>query len=184
VVRKTKKTDGKQGQTLPILNSLHLLEQADMLLTATPGRKPRQVNLRRSISTAYCAVFPHVLTAAADQFVGKGSRSDSRYALVYRSVDHRTICRMCEEAARLKVGSKFEKFLSKSGFDREIGIFSDNFVRLQKLRHIADYDPGVTFTRVEAMFSIYLARQAIEEFNAARSEARAQFLTLLLFPPR
>jgi hypothetical protein len=169
---------------LPVLNPLHLLEQAELLLAATPGRKPRQVNLRRSVSSAYYAVFHHVLTTVADEFVGKGLRGAGRYTLVYRSVDHAAIRRICNEAVAGKPSSKLQKLLPADGFGRELSIFADNFLRLQKQRNDADYDSGLTFTSVDASFASFLAHQAIDEFNAASVEARKLFLTILLFPPR
>ena len=96
---------------MAIVNPLHLLEQATLLLTAAPGRKPRQANLRRAISTAYYAIFHHLLTAAADEFVGKSLRGESRYSLVYRSIDHGAIRRACEVASRRELPAKYRSLL-------------------------------------------------------------------------
>lgn len=169
---------------MAVLNPEHLIEQAELVHSARPGRKPRQVDLRRSISTAYYAVFHQVLIAAADEFVGKGLRNDSRYSLVYRCIDHAAIRRICDEASRQKPSPKFRRFVSSEGFEQGIRDFSNVFLRLQELRHQADYDPGIYFSGVDALFATYLAKSAIGAFNSARAESRRLFLTLILFPPR
>jgi hypothetical protein len=172
------------GGRLAVLNPEHLIELAIQIRTIRPGRKPRQVDLRRAISTAYYAVFHQILTAAADEFVGKSSRNNSRYALVYRSIDHKAVRRTCEEAYKLKPGQKFAKFLPPDGFSQDIRNFASDFMRLQELRHDADYDPSQFVSSVDAMFSVFLASSAIQAFNSAKPDSRKLFLTLVLFPPR
>lgn len=169
---------------MAVLNSSHLLEQASLLVSATPGRKPRQVNLRRAVSSAYYAVFHHILTAASDEFVGKGLRTDARYNLVYRSIDHAAVRRTCLEAARPVPSAKFQNYLPAEGFEPAIRSFANIFVRLQELRHQADYDPSQSMTSVDGMFSIYLAQNAIAEFDASSVEGKRLLLTILLFSPR
>lgn len=169
---------------MTIVNPDHLLELARLLLNATPGRKPRQANLRRAVSTAYYAVFHCLLIAAADELVGKSQRGEKRYALVYRSIDHSAIRRVCDEASRQKPTLKYRRFIPAGGLDQKIRGFSNIFLRLQTLRHEADYDPVQYFSSVDVLYSIYLASSAIEEFAKANSEDRKIFLTLLLFPPR
>jgi hypothetical protein len=48
-----------------ILNPDHLLEQADKLISPPAAGPPRQVDLRRAISSAYYGLFHSCLTAAA-----------------------------------------------------------------------------------------------------------------------
>lgn len=169
---------------MAVLNSDHLIDQATLLMNATPGRKPRQVNLRRAISAAYYAVFHRILTSAADEFVGKALRRDSRHALVYRSIDHSAARRVCEEASRPNLTPRYRKVVGVSGFESNIRAFSNIFLKLQNQRHEADYDPSQQFTSVDAMFSIYLAKSALEEFSACSAEGKKLFLTLMVFPPR
>lgn len=169
---------------MAVLNPDHLLDQALLLVNATPGRKPRQVNLRRAISSAYYAVFHQLLTATADEFVGKALRQDSRHALLYSSIDHGAARRICEEALRPGPTAKYRKFVPGSGFETHIRAFSSNFLSLQNRRHEADYDPSQLFTTVDAMFAIYLAKSALEEFASSSADGRKLFLTLMVFPPR
>jgi hypothetical protein len=83
-----------------ILNPDHLFEQADKLISPPPAGPPRQVDLRRAISSSYYGLFHACLVAAADEFVGVTQRATSRYALVYRSIDHKTLREVCNEAKK------------------------------------------------------------------------------------
>ena len=168
---------------MTIINPRHLLEQAELLLRAT-GRKPRQADLRRSVSSTYYAVFHTVLIAAGDEFVGKTLRNDRRYTMVYRSIDHSAVRKMCEEAAKQTPNAKLFKSLSGARFESSIRQFANLTLALQSKRHEADYDPSHRLTSVDAMFAIYQARTAIDAFEQASPESRKLFLTLLLFAPR
>jgi hypothetical protein len=169
---------------LAVLNPTHLLDQAAGLCASRSGRKPRQVDLRRSVSSAYYAVFHLVLTALADEFVGKTLRSDPRYWLAYRSVDHRSLRTTCGEIGRPKLSPKFQAICPDGDMGQDMRAFADNVNRLQSLRHDADYNPAELITSVDALFAHYLAGDAILKFNTAPSESRKVFLTLLAFPPR
>lgn len=169
---------------MAVLNPHHLIDQAELLRAARASGKPRQVDLRRAISAAYYAVFQQVLTSVADEFVGKGSRSEERYRLVYRSIDHSAIRRTCREASRQNPNPKYQKFLPNGGFEEKIRDFSNAFIRLQTLRHEADYDPAQYFSSVDALFAVYLAEQAINDLTSAIVEDRRLFLTFLIFEPR
>jgi hypothetical protein len=83
-----------------ILNPDHLFEQADKLVGPSAGR-PRQVDVRRAISAAYYAIFHAIITAAVDQFIGITNRDQSRYGLVYRSVNHAWFRDLCKEVQKL-----------------------------------------------------------------------------------
>lgn len=136
------------------------------------------------MSTAYYAVFHLILTAAADEFVNKGSRGDGRHALVYRSIDHGAVRRMCDEASRRIPSAKYQKFVPADGFESPIRRFSASFLRLQSQRHDADYDPSQLFTTVDALFAIDLAQNALHDFSTFSDEGKKLFLTLMVFPPR
>ena len=169
---------------MAVFNPEHLIDQAELLLSPRDGRKPRQADLRRAISVCYYAVFHHVLTAASDEFVNKALRSDQRYGLVYRSIDHRTVKGLCGEASRQNPSPKYRRFFPEGGFEQKIRDFSNIFIRLQVSRHEADYDPMAYFSSKDALVSVSLARSAINQFTTTSEESRKLFLTLLLFQPR
>lgn len=169
---------------MAVLNHEHLLDQAATLCASRNARKPRQVDLRRSVSSAYYAVFHLVLTALADEFVGKSLRSLPRYSLAYRSVDHGRLRAICNEIGKPKLNPKFQAFCPSGGMGQQMQIFADNVSRLQSLRHDADYNPVALISSVDALFAHYLADDAIMKFDSAPPESRKAFLTLLAFPPR
>ena len=166
---------------MAVLNPQHLLEQARALVALYPRRKPRQVDLRRTISSAYYAVFHCISTAAADEFLGSTLRGDPRYVLIYRSIEHRRTKQLCEVVAS---SEKYRKYIRNRPLSAAIKNFANAFPALQSKRHEADYDPSVSLTTLDALSVIELAERAIAAFETAPQEDRKLFLTFLLFPPR
>jgi hypothetical protein len=162
----------------------HLFEQAYRLAAGSTTGRPRQVDLRRAISSAYYGLFHFVLASLADEFVGINQRASNRYALVYRSVDHRTLKDLCIEAKKRNPSGRYLRYLPPGGFGAEIQEFSVFAVELQERRHSADYDPLARFRRSDVTLSIDTARDAIRLLASASTQRRKTFLTLLLCPPR
>jgi hypothetical protein len=71
-----------------------------------------------------------------------------------------------------------------AGFSQDLGEVADAFIRFQKLRNDADYDPLVSFTRRDVQAHILLAEDAISKFNRAPIKDRRAFVVWLLFPNR
>jgi hypothetical protein len=167
-----------------ILNSDHLFEQASKLIAPPPAGPPRQVDVRRAISAAYYGLFHAVLTAAADQVVGTTKRATDQYGLVYRSIDHRSLRKLCEEATKKTPTAKYAPYVPAGGFGSNISAFADAVVDLQEKRHSADYDPLIRVRTSDAALAVSTARAAIQRFGGAPAVQREAFLSLLLFPPR
>jgi len=165
------------------INPEHLFEQADKLITPQTGR-PRQVDIRRAISAAYYAIFHATVTAAADQFVGLTNRDESRYGLLYRSVDHKWLRELCKEVQKTTLSSNFRPYAPPGGFGVDIAEFAAAVVALQIKRHTADYDVMVRMNRSDAVLAIAEARAALGRFDRASQQLRVAFLSLLLFSPR
>jgi hypothetical protein len=161
----------------------HLFEQAERLIGELSGGRPRQVDLRRALSAAYYGVFHFCLTMAADEIVGVSRRSTRRYALVYRSIDHRALRELCKEAAKSSLSSKITSYLPR-GFDPHVKAFAAAVLDLQELRVLADYDPQVRFRTSDARLAVALGRKCIQIFQQAVQENQRTFLTLLVCPPR
>ena len=125
---------------MAILNPDHLLDQADKLISGQAAGVPRQADLRRAISAAYYAVFHFTLTALADLFVGNTKRSTSRYALVYRSVDHARLRRLCDDMRRPSLPDKYKPYVPPAGIGSHLRAFAPAVIQLQQKRHRADYD--------------------------------------------
>jgi hypothetical protein len=159
---------------MSVLNPEHLLAQAAKLIEPPTAGPPRQVDVRRAISSAYYAVFHAILIAAADEIVGAVHRVTANYAVVYRSIDHRQLRTICD-IARAKAGA---------GFGTDVQTFAGAVMSLQERRNVADYDPTNQFRTVHGNQAIDLARIALHHWEAVPDVERRTFLMLLLFPPR
>ena len=169
---------------MAILNPEHLFEQAERLVVPPLAGPPRQVDLRRAISSAYYGLFHFAVISVADEFVGISQRASSRYALVYRSIDHRTLKDLCSEARKPRPSAKYVDYFPTNGFGENIEAFAAAVVDLQEKRHRADYNPLPRFRTSDAKFAVGAAQNAVRRFQQASSEHRKAFLTLLLCPPR
>lgn len=168
---------------MAVLNPSHLLEQADRLIAPLAGA-PRQADLRRAISTAYYALFHAVLTEAADDFVGSTHRDTSRYALVYRSVDHRSLRTICEDVVKTRLPARYLRYEPRGGFGPDIRAFATAVIDLLERRHAADYDPLFRARTAEALLAVATSRAALDKFRRAPRVQRRAFVALLLFSPR
>lgn len=166
------------------INPEHLLEQAEILIQPPEAGPPRQANIRRAISSAYYAVFHSVVTAAADQYIGKTKRQASQYGLVYRSVDHRWLRELCENVQKPTPPTRYRPHVPTNGFGENIVAFAAQLVELQDKRNAADYDPMIKVRTVDAALAIRGARSALGRFNRASPARKKAFLALLLFQPR
>lgn len=169
---------------MAILNPDHLFDQADKLVAPPPAGPPRQVDLRRAISSAYYGLFHFTLASLADEFVGVTQRATARYVLVYRGVDHRTLKEICFEVQKPNPPQRYAPYFPANGFGANIQAFATAAIDLQEKRHRADYNPEPRFRTSDARLAIGTARSAIKRFGRASDERRKAFLTLLLCPPR
>src|SRR5262245_20158318 len=109
---------------MSIIDPDHLLDQADRLIASTGGGAPRQVDLRRAISNAYYALFHAVTTEAADDLVGRTHRQSPRYQLVYRSIEHRSLLRLCEDIVKTSLPAKYAGHEPTGGFGQDLQAFA------------------------------------------------------------
>src|SRR5688500_10448755 len=116
--------------------SLHadLLEQAGNLARLDPTR-PKQVNLRRAVSSAYYALF-HLLTSESAALYAAEFALAARIGRTHNHGDMRKV------SAQFG-GNKLPRAIQPSGAyttPPDLKVVADAFVRLQQLRHEADYD--------------------------------------------
>lgn len=69
-------------------------------------------------------------------------------------------------------------------FPRAIRDFAGQFVKMQEIRHKADYDPFEPFTRSDVLQLIEETRAAIEVFENVPSRDRRAFAVFVLFKLR
>jgi len=65
----------------------------------------------------------------ADEFVGVTQQATSRYALVYRSIDHRILRDICTEAKKQTSSTKYAAYLPAKGFGKYIQEFATIAIR-------------------------------------------------------
>ena len=148
-----------------------MIVTARKLASASP-MKPRQADLKRSISTAYYALFHVLARNGADLLVGTGdARPGKAWTHVYRALDHGFAKKACREAANLT-------------FPPEIMSCAKEFIELQEARHKADYDPGARYTRAEALVWVGRAETAIDNLHATPRRERKAFAVQLLLRRR
>lgn len=171
---------------MAILNPEHLFDLAARLVAPTGGGAPRQVDLRRAVSTAYYGLFHAVATAAADRWAGAGpqQRKSKEYSLAYRHVDHSRLKRLCEAAAKGQLSGDFGIF-ARHSFGGELRRFALTVAELQERRHAADYDPFSNVRVSHARLAVTNAREAADRFwYQIAEDEKLTFLSLLMFRPR
>jgi hypothetical protein len=109
---------------------------------------------------------------AADLLVGVGTnRPDKAWRHAHRALDHGAAKNACAEVRNL-------------GFPEEILTCADEFVKLQKARHPADYDPFHKVRRQHAMACVSNADKAIRALKFASRKDRRAFAVQLLLKKR
>ncbi len=151
-----------------------MLTTAELLASVKPPLG--SAALRRSVSTAYYALFSRLAALCAGRIARAKASSDS-FKSVYRAIDH---------------GPARNALLGHAEFGSPLG---DSFKRLQEARHWADYsiDPhpdaeiaaaGRRFKRSEAQRFVALAREAIGFVDALAPDAKQRLAVLLVARPR
>lgn len=157
-----------------------LLEQAQHLAGRERG-KPRQASLRRAVSVAYYSLFHLLLGEAAQQAIPGAIRT--LRPLSSRAINHGDLKKV---ALWFAPGGNLPAPLAGSIFiSPDMHLFADACLRLQQLRHEADYDVTVRLTRSQAQQHVRRAQQAFAAWGRIRAtdEAKA-FLALLLVTDR
>ncbi len=156
--------------------ALDLLEQAHHL-SIREKKRPKQASLRRSISTAYYALF-HLLTSEAAIQLAPAANEQTRASL-QRWFDHQQMQRACGFFSGLKLSSPADKIFSDP-LSPDLRSVARAFVQLQQLRHSADYDVATTWTRLQAQQSVQVARDAFGAWSRVRRSAEGNLLLLAL----
>ncbi|MGP0072741.1 MAG: hypothetical protein ACLPWF_12510 [Bryobacteraceae bacterium] len=150
-----------------------LLEQARHLANREPKR-PRQVSLRRAVSTAYYALF-HLLTTAA---VANWRQSRQRSELA-RALSHSAM----KEACKRTNDKSFPD--PNSASVRHLKRIANIFVQLQQQRETADYNNAASWSRTEVIKQIDMAQEAFDLWSAIRRDVIAEdFLLQFLIQKR
>ena len=139
---------------------------------------PSHVALRRALSTTYYAMFHTLAKTGADLLVGETGASCDRHAWrqTYRGLEHGQAKSACRKTSM------------KERFPPSIQEFGNFFVKMQGVRHSADYDPYAEFEEPLTKFFVdrYIshAEQIIRDFNATHEKDRKAFAVYVLFKTR
>ena len=149
-----------------------LLETARQILCRGDGANPSQTDLRRSVSTAYYALFHHISLCCSDLLGRSEVKSLTRAKnQIYRSINHRDVTAACNTAK--KPGLDFPKPVSD---------YAALFLSMYRSRCDADYDPTSegNFNLPQVQNKIGEVEQAIQSFDAADEDDRRAFAVLIV----
>ena len=163
-----------------MIDSKRLLVIAEDLASRSTRGPPPQTFLRRAVSTAYYALFHHIVAAAADALVGRKHRRTPRYALVYRAFDHTRMRQVSEMLDTQQFGEKARSALNMAGPSQDIRRVATALVTLQKQRHWADYDPRGSISASNARDLIEQAEFAIEALDRIPLDERRNMLVFMM----
>lgn len=158
-----------------------LIAAARSLIDAE-GATPAHV--RRSISTAYYAVFHHVLSAGATRFLRDGKPDGAAFSILYRGFSHGRMRTVCQSLSQTRLGQTFARQFQRSAVSDDMRGFANSFLILQDVRHLADYDPLAEFSSIDARAFIDDAEAAIAAFDRAEPDEQDDVLALMLISTR
>jgi hypothetical protein len=170
------------GECVP--DSADLLAVARLLLKSAGAEPASEAALRRAVSTAYYAVFHHLLRAAVRRFVGPAGEASAAYGILYRGFDHRRIREVCEALDSERLSPRYTSKLRRTAMSKEIRDFSDAFPTIQEQRQLADYDPAASFIPAQVATLIDEVEVAISSFDRADPQEQADVLALMLVGTR
>ncbi len=147
-----------------------LLWQAWMLATLD-ARRPKQVNLRRAISTAYYALF-HLLTIdAARLFVKDDLEMASRVA---RSFNHANLRDVSNEFKNNQLPKSIRPPDVSVVILPGLKSVASSFSKLQQARHMADYNLSQTIRRRVALSFVGEAQSAFANWLIVKGSDQAR----------
>jgi len=132
-------------------------------------RRPRPVDLHRSISTSYFALFCVMAELAVGRLVGSTS-ADQRstpWARFYQDLNHLMAQKACTRPELQSCSQKLARLLMA-------------FPTLQEPRHQANYAPIVRFKQGEALSADAAAEHGLTRLQTASRDEQLDFITLAL----
>ena len=160
--------------------SKDLLDQALRLLS-NEKKKPKQASLRRSVSTAYHALF-HLLVSESAGNMAPAEPKNLRLQM-QRAFDHGNMKRICQRFASGSLPESIRHLQDRQQIEPDPRKVARTFVDLQEERHAADYDLVHTWTKQEATDRVNKAKDAFVSWSTIRKPPNARlFLVVLALP--
>ncbi|MBI2300998.1 MAG: hypothetical protein HYU66_18965 [Armatimonadetes bacterium] len=144
-----------------------LLEQA-YHLARRERRRPRQASLRRAVATAYYALFHQLVEDAMGNLLGKASTARPLRQALGRACSHAAMAKACRSFEAASLPSPLAAARGGAPVHPDMRQVARTFLRLQKQRHLADYDLNALFNRVEALRLVALADSALATWKRVR----------------
>ena len=130
-----------------------LLDQAQQLAQWDP-RRPRQVNLRRTVSSAYYALF-HLLSSETSALFAV---EPNLVARINRTLNHGDMKKTSTMIGNGKLPKSVQSPRGSYTIPVDLKTVTSTFIKLQDARHEADYDLTRLFRRQEVLDYVQLAR--------------------------
>lgn len=155
-----------------------LLEQAQQLAHLDPKR-PKQANLRRAVSSAYYALFHHLIDESSSFLLG--TKSDNLRRQLARNYEHGQMKSAAADFANPKGAGAWRSVLPTPP-STALQFVASTFVQLQEARHDADYNLSRTLSRVEVDALVTQSQTAFARWKTIRGtdEANAFLVALLV----
>jgi hypothetical protein len=147
-----------------------LLEQAAALAKKGHGR-PKQVDLRRSVSAAYYALFHLIVATGCERFLPGGS--GSLRPLLARAFDHKALDVAAGRWIEGRPPPHWAGHLSRQQLDPDLVQVARDLRALQQARHKADYDIAEVHSRSQVLGHLQAARRAFAAWRRVRNSTQA-----------
>jgi hypothetical protein len=141
--------------------------------------KPTQADIRRSISTAYYALFHRLIEAATSHLLAEPVQQQA----LSRTFSHANMREVCELVTKQPLPPIVVP-LPDALIPDELQQVATTFIDLQDWRHDADYNLVETFTRPEGLRIVNDVEKAFNAWNRVPTTIAHPFLVLLLIGKR
>jgi hypothetical protein len=165
-----------------------LLQAARRLLVRRAGQRGKlpSARIRRSISTAYYALFHFLLNEVGACIVGTRNDLRRRRRILNRTVTHKGVKVALDKVRGARVDVSVEDFMRPPGVASGAAtppLFVQNlantFIDAQAKRHDADYDLNKPLSELDARLLNARVRRVIAAWRAANTPADRDFKSAL-----
>ena len=140
-------------------------------LAILDGETPRQATLRRSISTAYYALFHLLISSAAENW----NRTETRAAFgrLFEHGKMKSACDKCVSDLKKNVDGNPSQPL-RSVISEHLLTVAKAFVQIHQLRSDADYDVSIKWTQSDVILYLGVVSEAFKSWQIIKEEPAAQ----------
>ena len=161
-----------------------LLAVAEKLLSREPSRRGQlpRARVRRSVSTAYYALFHFLLEEVGRKIVGTHGNLLERRRILARAITHKGAKDTLDKVRGARIHASVDDFLKPlnaaggmAGAPPFVRSFANAFIDAQAKRHEADYDLNANLSESDAKLLAARAKHEIQAWRAATSDADRDF---------